>query len=198
VGNGHADNRVQGRATGETVMPSSTFAAIGPIMAAIEKIKPTSVLDVGCGNGKYGFLCREYIEYWLQKTPIIHGIEVFAPYVTKLERQKIYDGIFKSEAIDELEYMGSNSYDVVLAIDILEHFNEEDGKQFIGELKRVGKNVIICTPTIVKEQGACFGNKYEIHKKQWTPDEIEQDGPNRQVFIGRENFTIVVITEQNK
>jgi 2-polyprenyl-3-methyl-5-hydroxy-6-metoxy-1,4-benzoquinol methylase len=181
-------------------MPSSTFAAIGPIMAAIEKIKPTSVLDVGCGNGKYGFLCREYIEYWLQKTPIIHGIEGFRPYVKGWRTKKIYDNIEIGNAIDVLikrneKLRGIKYYDAVLAIDILEHFNEEDGKLFIRELKRIGKNVIICTPTIVKEQGACFGNEYEIHKKQWTPDEIEPDGPNRQVLVGRENFTIVVITE---
>lgn len=164
-------------------------------MAAIEKIKPTSVLDVGCGNGKYGFLCREYIEYWLQKNPVIHGIEVYWMYLEKLDRHNVYDYIFRGEAIRKLSRIENKAYDVVLAIDILEHFDEINGKQFIQELKRVGKNVIICTPTIVKEQGACFGNEYEIHRKQWTPDEIEPDGPNRHVMIGRENFTVVVLTE---
>ena len=45
-------------------VPSSDFNQIGPIVELIVLANPQSVLDVGCGFGKYGVLAREYLELW--------------------------------------------------------------------------------------------------------------------------------------
>jgi SAM-dependent methyltransferase len=160
--------------TNGEIMPSSTFSAISPIMEAVQMIKPTSVLDVGCGYGKYGFLCREYIEIWKKVEAIIDAIEVFGPYIEETKERGIYDHIFQGEAITLLKLMPDKIYDLILAIDILEHFDEKDGNEFLDEIKRIGKSAIICTPTTMRPQGAEYGNIYETHRKQWSASEICQ------------------------
>ena len=45
-------------------MPSSQHYHISKIMDLIISVKPFSVLDVGSGFGKYGVLCRKYLELW--------------------------------------------------------------------------------------------------------------------------------------
>src|SRR5258708_35558700 len=67
-------------------MPTSDINNIPPILAVLQNCRPTSVLDVGCGFGKYGFLSREYLDVQFGRlTPDqwqtrIVGIEAFAPY----------------------------------------------------------------------------------------------------------------------
>ena len=64
-------------------MPSSTPQILNEFVTEILKIDPTSVLDIGIGFGKYGFLCREYLETWKGNTypnqwkVRIDGIEVW-------------------------------------------------------------------------------------------------------------------------
>jgi ubiquinone/menaquinone biosynthesis C-methylase UbiE len=45
-------------------MPTSYLNNIPDIITAIKSQNPKSILDVGCGFGKYGFLIREYLELW--------------------------------------------------------------------------------------------------------------------------------------
>ena len=45
-------------------MPSSHHNQVSKILDIIINLNPQSVLDVGVGFGKYGFLCREYLELW--------------------------------------------------------------------------------------------------------------------------------------
>jgi hypothetical protein len=68
-------------------MPSSSWKHISKTIEQIWDISPTSVLDIGIGFGKWGFLLREYLEVcqgryqkseWCIK---IDGIEIFEPYI---------------------------------------------------------------------------------------------------------------------
>lgn len=43
-------------------MPTSHPNQINEIIQIAELLRPASVLDVGVGYGKYGFLLREYLE----------------------------------------------------------------------------------------------------------------------------------------
>ena len=45
-------------------MGSSAVELITPIVSLVQAAEPTSVLDIGVGFGKWGFLLREYIEVW--------------------------------------------------------------------------------------------------------------------------------------
>ena len=43
-------------------MPTSSPYTILPMIQYMQKVKPSSILDVGSGAGKWGILAREYLE----------------------------------------------------------------------------------------------------------------------------------------
>lgn len=43
-------------------MPSSNFGHLMDILSTISLIRPNSILEVGVGFGKYGFLTRELLD----------------------------------------------------------------------------------------------------------------------------------------
>ncbi|MBW2991727.1 glycosyltransferase family 1 protein, partial [Candidatus Woesearchaeota archaeon] len=81
-------------------MPTSSPHQINEIMGEIMELDPSSILDIGVGFGKYGFLCREYLELWDYNNKRygewkreIDGIEVYEDYITDIQR-KVYNNIF--------------------------------------------------------------------------------------------------------
>lgn len=134
-------------------------------------LRPRSVLDIGIGFGKYGVLAREYLEFWLEHKPYeerkirIDGMEAFPQYVNAGHRY-YYDEIFTGNALDRLPSLGS--YDLILLIDVLEHFTEKEGLDLLSQCTSKGKHVLVSTPLDIGDQGAVFGNEYERHRFQWT------------------------------
>lgn len=152
-------------------MPSSDAIQISQIMQLILETKPNSVLDIGVGFGKYGFLCREYLELWDGRNIYgdwkhrIDGVEVYKHYITSLQNM-IYDNIYIGNALyvlNEIDLL----YDMILLIDILEHFTYKQGKALLNSCKTKGKSIIISTPKKVTPQKAVFGNVFEEHRFQW-------------------------------
>ena len=64
-------------------MPTSHHSQINQIMQFVVLTDPKSLLDIGVGFGKYGFLAREFLELWDGREEIgnwtrrIDGIEIF-------------------------------------------------------------------------------------------------------------------------
>ncbi len=168
-------------------MPISNYLQISPILDQIIKLQPRSILDVGCGLGIYGALSRIYLEgdnlydrtnlTWNKKenwAVRIDGVEGFDKYITDLHRF-IYNEIFVSNVKTILCSFKDRSYDLVLAVDILEHLTKEDGAPFIKELLRIGKNIIVATPAEFVEQ-AVPENPLENHLSFWNKEELEAFG----------------------
>jgi SAM-dependent methyltransferase len=158
-------------------MPTSPWSNLPKIIGIIMDLRPypSRVLDVGIGYGKYGLLCREYISYWnSSKEPrevIVDGVEAFEEYIGELQRN-IYDNIFIGDALEVLPLMPDNSYDLILLIDVLEHFEREAGIRVIAECRRVGKAVLVSTPRKFFLQEDSWGNPYERHKSLWSKKDL--------------------------
>lgn len=152
-------------------MPSSHPFQLNEILELIMLTDPESLLDIGVGFGKYGFLSREYLELWnnsneyLQWTRQIDGIEVYDPYLTPWH-DRIYNRIFRGNALEILPGI-TQRYDLILMIDVLEHFTYEEGLKIIEHCMRCGKNIIVSVPAEMSDQGEVYGNPYETHKYQW-------------------------------
>lgn len=73
-------------------MPTSHSNQLNEIVQIAELLSPTSVMDVGVGNGKYGFLLREYLgsnRNIAKKDFVIDGIEGYEEYITAIHRGNI-------------------------------------------------------------------------------------------------------------
>ena len=170
-------------------MPTSWYQAVPSILDQIQKENPKSILDVGVGFGKYGLMAREVLELpyerynkdqWIIN---IEGVEAFEEY-----RNPIHDHIYNkihygeaSEVIDKLP-----KYDCILLIDVLEHFEKEEGKKVIDKLlAHTNKSLIISTPRYPAKQEEYLGNRYEEHKSKWSIiDFIDYDFSYKEVQIG--------------
>jgi len=145
-------------------------------MDLITIIDPRSVLDVGTGFGKYGILCREYLELWDGRQQYsdfkrrIDGVEAFSPYITPLHNY-VYDNLYVEdmrELVAKLDY----SYDLVLLIDVLEHLSTTDGKLLLEKLLSKNLGILVSTPKDPSDQKNAFGNTFETHKSRWTRKDI--------------------------
>jgi hypothetical protein len=158
-------------------MPTSHFQQLNEIMRLVMICKPKSVLDIGVGFGKYGVLCREYLELWSgysQQEIRLDGIEVFQKYLGRLH-DHVYDQIFVGNALDVL--LQSRYYNIVLLIDILEHFRFEDGLKLLTMCRNVADNVLVSTPREFKPQNPEFGNEWEIHRSHWEIGDFDDFKP---------------------
>jgi hypothetical protein len=165
----------------EIMSPRSTFSTWGGILNLINLIRPNSILDIGVGFGKAGFLIREYFDLKPDKKKgyadwsiQIDGIEIFEKYLTPIHNY-IYNDIFIGDAIDILK--NSNSYyDLILAIDVIEHFNKNDGYTLIDLCKEKSTTALISTPDIFYKQGNEFFNEHETHLSGWDVSDFKEKG----------------------
>ncbi len=161
-------------------MPTSHPHQLNEIVELVVLTNPKSLLDIGIGNGKYGFLAREFLEIYAaqqdygQRSHRIDGVEAYPRYVTDIHRA-IYDSIFIGDALEVLPKLEIR-YDLILLVDVLEHFTRDDGMAILDWCVRRARNVIVSTPLFVEGQEDSFSNPYEIHKSQWTAKDFGRFG----------------------
>ena len=160
-------------------MPSSQYYHISKIMEIIIALKPNSVLDVGSGYGKYGVLCREYLDLWngeqkYEFNKRIDGVEVFNDYITPLH-EYIYNNLYNKD-IGELHHNLVFEYDLVLLIDVIEHFKKDKGLELLNGLLNKNKGLLISTPLNPSPQEDAFGNIFETHRSVWSIRDLQELG----------------------
>ena len=105
-------------------MPASDHMTIPKVLSLVSALKPLSILDVGAGNGKYGFLFRESLDWnWGRLSPdtwqtTIDAIEIDKTYLTSIHYY-IYDTVVQC---DWLYYETERQYDMIFMGDVLEHW----------------------------------------------------------------------------
>ncbi len=152
-------------------MPSSSYKTISDTIEIIMKIQPNKILDVGCGFGKWGFLCREYLEIygyrynkdkWIRR---IDTVEVYPNYITSIHKH-LYDNIYIENILDFVNKM--EEYDLIILSDIIEHFEKETAIKLLDDLYKKANYILIITPNGFEPQTNSNPyvreNKYEEHK----------------------------------
>lgn len=157
-------------------MPSSSPHLMSKVIEALIILDPQSLLDVGAGFGKYGVLCREYLDYheYPRFKRKIDAIEGFRKYLTPIHTF-VYDKIFVGEARKMVKKL-QGKYDLALSIDMLEDLTKEDGKELIELILKKSKAVLITIPKVCWNEKAEFGNTYEIFRSDWKEKEIRRLG----------------------
>lgn len=88
----------------------------------------TRFLDVGCGAGWYGKIIREVFERTVQ----VHAVEAFQEYVFRHKLGEKYDRIICRDVRDICS--DTESYDLIIAGDVLEHLTKEDAIKVVNAL----------------------------------------------------------------
>lgn len=167
-------------------------------MHLIMALKPRKVLDVGTGFGKYGVLCREYLDLWdgrqrYEFSTQIDGVEVFKEYITPLH-QFVYNNFYNYEVTTLLEKL-EMGYDLVLLVDVLEHFDKAKGQILLDSLLSKNSGVLISTPKHPSAQKDAFGNSYETHRSAWSKNELSQLG---NVFFISDNISFICYVSKHR
>ncbi len=165
-------------------MPSSQFQHVSDVLETTLRHRPKSVIDIGCGYGRWGILFREILDVlferyekrtWLTQ---IDAVEAFPEYLKDYHRH-FYNHIYESPVQDLLPEIVTKKYDMVFAGDIIEHLDLDLGKNVVLQLKNSAQKLaIFSVPLGDWPQGAVLGNEFEIHRATWTREHIEAMSPD--------------------
>ncbi len=156
----------------------TSFATNIPvILEIIESVNPKKILDIGSGFGKFGILARElYLSVKAEQTGdilpvddlIIDCAEEAKYFYNQPYHNRIYSNHWHGDVMemtkDKLE-----SYDLILLIDVVEHWDKEQAKEW---LKRINTNILISTPRKVSFYKKAYYNSRK-HISQWEVEDFE-------------------------
>jgi hypothetical protein len=159
--------------------------------------KPATVLDVGAGFGRWGFLCRCHMAHGESLTVRpeqdlrIEAIEAWPGNVTSLY-DGLYDATHVGDASEVIRELGP--YDIIICSHMLEHLEKDKAKVLLAEMKqRARVALILALPFGEWPQEAIRDNPHEVHRSSWTPVEFARDGAFVRVFGKRPKVSGVVI-----
>lgn len=132
----------------------------------IQKLIPktTTILDVGCGEGKL-------MEEIKRKGQSIVGIDLHLPSIKEAKSLGIFDDVIICDAL--FLPFTSKTFDVVICSQVIEHLPKIKGVMLTVEIERVSKQrVILCTPNgFMPQYEKC--DELKRHKSGWSPKELK-------------------------
>ncbi|MEM3342267.1 MAG: methyltransferase domain-containing protein [Thermoplasmata archaeon] len=129
----------------------------------------SSILDIGCGNSSP--------VKWLPKKIYKVGIDAYKPCIENSRKLKIHDKYYQMDISDIGLKIKPKTFDCVVALDVIEHLNKEEGLKLIAAMEKIAcKKIIIFTPNGFLPQSAHDNNPFQVHRSGWTCNEMESLG----------------------
>lgn len=128
-----------------------------------------SVLDVGCGESSP--LCELAL-------PIdLVGVDAHGPTIERATSRGCHQRYELADVRTILDRFGPDSFDAVVALDVIEHLEKEDGWALVEAMEVVARyRVVIFTPNGFLEQEAFDGNSAQVHRSGWSAIEFSRRG----------------------
>jgi hypothetical protein len=144
-------------------------------------MQPHRILDIGVGNGRVGFLVREYSgDDWRPRGrpgPVtVDGIEGYEPYIGHVQRA-IYNDLIIAEALTALEQLGAKDqrYELAVASDVIEHFDDAGGLRLLRLADAITDVLLVVTPIWFLPQ-EMDNNPLETHRSHWSARKLREEG----------------------
>jgi 2-polyprenyl-3-methyl-5-hydroxy-6-metoxy-1,4-benzoquinol methylase len=147
-----------------------THPALNRVLDAIP-LETSSLVDVGCGRGIIGALCRIYRE-----PGRLVGVDGYEPYLSFCTRYRFYDECIRWELEKRPLPFADKEFEVATCIEVIEHLTKEVGGDLLGELGRIARRVIVSTPNVFFEQAQYDGNPHQAHRSLWTVRDFQKVG----------------------
>ncbi len=157
-------------------MPTSDYTHIPAVLDYICAMNPMpiSIFEIGVGFGKWGVLLREILDARYGRVnrfrwhADIYGVEVFQDY-----RNPAWD-VYTLVTVGDGLHGDICGNDVVMMMDVLEHFEPQIGMTLLRKLVRWNSRVIVSVPNGPMPQGEVFGNPHEAHLTTFLGHEFDE------------------------
>ena len=141
-------------------------------------IEELEVLDVGCGK------MNSPLSVQIRSLPFkkLVGIDAAAPCIKDViaNQRNIAAKELNAMVVDARTYLPTletESFDVVILMDMLEHISKEEGVELLKHATRIARQrVLIWLPVGQCEQSPAMDNPYMEHKSTWNPEDLEKLG----------------------
>jgi len=128
-----------------------------------------SILDLGCGS--HSPLAKINIK----KKAFLVGVDIFKPNINKSKKKKIHDKYLVGDVLKIDKYFKRKSFDVVVALDLIEHLRKNEGLRLLKRMELIAKKkIIILTPNGSTTLDMDEDNLYQAHQSGWTAGEFKQ------------------------
>jgi SAM-dependent methyltransferase len=135
------------------------------VAAVLRATKPCTVLDVGCGAGKYGRIVRSALD-----VRSLIGYEPEKSYVARFRLRKLYDEV-RIKPIQEAIQAPSEHFDMCIFGDSLEHLPKSAGNDVVHFfLYRTSFVVVVAPLEYLQDNGE--RERFEAHLSSWSPLEF--------------------------
>jgi SAM-dependent methyltransferase len=121
---------------------SSSWSYLDPVI--LPMLVGTTILDVGCGLGRWGALIEtNYWEAHYDRPPAVDGLDGFAANVDHCRARGAYRRVWQQLLPSPLE----GRWDTVLAVEIIEHVAPDHVDEVLDILERAAlRRIIVSTP----------------------------------------------------
>ncbi len=128
-----------------------------------------NLLDVGCG-------ANSPVQTFNENLYCV-GVDAFEPSLEKSKLKKIHNEYRKLDVLKVGQAFAPKSFDIVVALDLIEHLEKSDGLQLLDMMEKIAsKKVIIYTPNGFLPQGDRENNPWQVHLSGWTAQEFSDRG----------------------
>lgn len=122
----------------------------------------SSTLDVGCGASSP--LARFH-----ERLGRLVGVEAYPDAAAAARASGIYAEVVEADVRELRNEFEPRSFEVVAAVDLLEHLEEADGHSLLDAAELIaGRRVVVFTPNGFVPQGARGGNEWQVHRSGWS------------------------------
>jgi SAM-dependent methyltransferase len=130
----------------------------------------TSVLDVGCGaDSPLGRFAGRYAQ--------TVGVDLCEEAVAESRAACIHDEYVVMDVLEIGSRFEPASFDAVVAFDLIEHLDREDGFELLRAMERIARErVVVFTPNGFLRQAASADNLLQRHRSGWTADDFRLRG----------------------
>lgn len=129
-----------------------------------------SLLDVGCG-------INSPVMHLSKRPKHLIGVDGFQPSIDESRRRNVHDDYVCSDLLDIDKHFTENSFECVMALDVIEHFPKEKGFELLEKMEKLAsKRVVVFTTNGFQPQDEHSGNVLQKHVSGWSVEEMQQRG----------------------
>jgi SAM-dependent methyltransferase len=176
---------------------SSSWSYLDP--AVLPLLVGETVLDAGCGIGRWGALIESnYWEAKLPRPPVVDGFDAFAANVEQCRRGGSYRNVWQQSLPSPVE----GTWDTVLAIELIEHVAQDAVSAVLDALEAATRmRIIVSTPNseiLRSGQETPVGfNPFEAHLSYVSRDFLRRRGYCvRGAGFGRYNSRLAITAKR--